>query len=60
MEPASAAAILSEMTNDLTLVAKIPDSMQTSKSALILQNTETNDGSSGYDEDDGDEKQMKN
>ena len=38
MEPASAAAILSEMTNDLTLVAKILDSMQTSKSALILQN----------------------
>lgn len=38
MEPASAAAILSEMSNDLTLVAKILDSMQTSKSALILQN----------------------
>lgn len=38
MEPASAAAILSEMTNDLSLVAKILDSMQPSKSALILQN----------------------
>ncbi len=38
MEPASAASILSEMTNDLSLVAKILDSMQTSKSALILQN----------------------
>lgn len=38
MEPASAAAVLSEMTNDLNLVAKILDSMQTSKSALILQN----------------------
>ena len=38
MEPASAEAILSEITNDLTLVAKILDSMQTSKSALILQN----------------------
>lgn len=38
MEPASAAAILSEMANDLNLVAKILDSMQTSKSALILQN----------------------
>ena len=38
MEPASAAAVLSEMTNDLSLVAKILDSMQASKSALILQN----------------------
>lgn len=38
MEPASAAAVLSEMTNDLDLVARILDSMQTSKSALILQN----------------------
>lgn len=38
MEPASAAAILSEMANDLNLVAKILDSMQPSKSALILQN----------------------
>lgn len=38
MEPASAAAVLSEMTNDLNLVAKILDSMQPSKSALILQN----------------------
>ena len=38
MEPASAAAVLTEMANDLNLVAKILDSMQTSKSALILQN----------------------
>jgi flagellar motility protein MotE (MotC chaperone) len=38
MEPASAASILSEMTGDLTLVAEILDSMQSSKSALILQN----------------------
>lgn len=38
MEPASAAAILEEMSNNLTLVASILDSMQTSKSALILQN----------------------
>lgn len=40
MEPASAAAILEEMSNDLTLVASILDSMQSSKSALILQNME--------------------
>ncbi len=40
MEPANAAAILSEMSNDLTLVASILDSMQSSKSALILQNME--------------------
>lgn len=38
MEPANAAAILEEMTNDLTLVASILDSMQASKSALILEN----------------------
>ena len=38
MEPANAAAILTEMANDLNLVAKILDSMQPSKSALILQN----------------------
>lgn len=38
MEPANAAAVLSEMANDLDLVAKILDSMQTSKSALILEN----------------------
>ncbi|MCH5251985.1 MAG: hypothetical protein J1F22_03325 [Lachnospiraceae bacterium] len=36
MEPANAAAILEEMNNDLNLVARILDSMQTSKSALIL------------------------
>lgn len=38
MEPANAAAVLSEMTNDLTLVAKILGSMQTSKRALIMNN----------------------
>ena len=38
MEPASAAAILEEMTSDLNLVASILDSMQASKSAEILQN----------------------
>lgn len=38
MEPASAAAVLSEMTNDLTLVAKILGSMQTSKRAEIMNN----------------------
>lgn len=37
MEPANAAAILQEMSNDLTLVASILDSMQSSKSALILE-----------------------
>lgn len=37
MEPAKAAAVLSEMSNDLTLVSSILDSMQPSKSALILQ-----------------------
>ncbi|MCI5937648.1 MAG: hypothetical protein MRZ36_06620 [Eubacterium sp.] len=41
MEPANAAAILEEMTSDLNLVASILDSMQTSKSALILQNMST-------------------
>ncbi|MBO5488336.1 MAG: hypothetical protein J5972_00335, partial [Eubacterium sp.] len=38
MEPARAAAIMEEMTSDLSLLASILDSMQTSKSALILQN----------------------
>jgi len=38
MEPANAAAILEEMSNDLTLVASILDSMQSSKSALIIEN----------------------
>ena len=38
MEPANAAAILEEMSNDLTLVASILDSMQSSKSAEILAN----------------------
>lgn len=38
MEPASAAAVLSEMTNDLTLVAKILGSMQASKRAEIMNN----------------------
>lgn len=38
MEPANAAAVLSEMTNDLTLVAKILGSMQTSKRAEIMNN----------------------
>lgn len=38
MEPERAAAILEEMTNDLSLVASILDSMQASKSAAILQN----------------------
>lgn len=37
MEPANAAAILEEMSNDLSLVASILDSMQSSKSALILE-----------------------
>lgn len=37
MTPESAAAILEEMSNDLDLVAAILDSMQTSKSAAILQ-----------------------
>ena len=37
MAPESAAAILEEMSNDLDLVAAILDSMQTSKSAAILQ-----------------------
>ena len=41
MEPASAAAILEEMSSDLNLVASILDSMQASKSALILQNMTT-------------------
>lgn len=41
MEPVNAAAILEEMTSDLNLVASILDSMQTSKSALILQNMST-------------------
>lgn len=38
MQPANAAAVLSEMTNDLTLVAKILGSMQTSKRAEIMNN----------------------
>lgn len=38
MEPANAAAIIEEMSNDLTLVASILDCMQTSKSALIIEN----------------------
>lgn len=38
MEPANAAAVLSEMTNDLTLVAKILSSMQASKRAEIMNN----------------------
>lgn len=38
MEPEKAAAILEEMANDLSLVASILDSMQSSKSAAILQN----------------------
>lgn len=38
MEPERAAAILEEMANDLSLVASILDSMQSSKSAAILQN----------------------
>ena len=37
MTPENAAAILEEMSNDLNLVAAIMDSMQTSKSAAILQ-----------------------
>lgn len=37
MTPESAAAILAEMSNDLTLVASIMDCMQASKSAAILQ-----------------------
>ena len=38
MTPESAAAVMEEMSNDLTLVASIMDCMQASKSALILQN----------------------
>lgn len=38
MEPANAAAVLSEMTNDLELVAKIMGSMQASKRADIMNN----------------------
>lgn len=38
MEPANAAAVLSEMTNDLNLVAQIMESMQTSKRAAIMNN----------------------
>lgn len=38
MEPASAAAVLSEMSNDLTLVAQILGSMQSSKRAEIMNN----------------------
>ncbi len=38
MEPERAAAILEEMSNNLSLVASILDSMQASKSAAILQN----------------------
>ena len=41
MEPARAAAILEEMSGDLKLVASILDSMQSTKSALILQNMST-------------------
>lgn len=41
MEPANAAAILEEMSNDLNRVASILDCMQTSKSAAILQNMTT-------------------
>lgn len=41
MEPANAAAILEEMSNDLTLVAGIMDNMQASKSAEILANMST-------------------
>ena len=42
MEPANAAAVLSEMTNDLNLVAKILGSMQSSKRALIMNNMAPN------------------
>lgn len=38
MTPETAAAVMEEMTNDLTLIASIMDCMQASKSALILQN----------------------
>lgn len=38
MEPANAAAVLSEMTNDLELVAKIMGSMQATKRAEIMNN----------------------
>lgn len=38
MEPANAAAVLSEMTNDLNLVAKILGGMQASKRAEIMNN----------------------
>ena len=38
MEPANAAAVLSEMTNDLELVAKIMGSMQSAKRAAIMNN----------------------
>lgn len=41
MEPANAAAILEEMSNDLNLVASILDNMQASKSAEILANMST-------------------
>lgn len=41
MEPAKAAAILEEMSNDLSLVASILDNMQSSKSAEILANMNT-------------------
>ncbi|MCR4604982.1 MAG: hypothetical protein K5639_03180 [Eubacterium sp.] len=40
MQPAQAAAALTEMSGDLDLVAKILDSMQASKAALILDQIE--------------------
>lgn len=41
MEPANAAAILEEMSNNLTLVASILDNMQPAKCAEILANMKT-------------------
>lgn len=41
MEPAQAAAILEEMSNNLNLVASILDNMQASKSSQILANMST-------------------
>ena len=43
MEAANAAAILEEMSCDLTLVASILDNMQASKRAEILANMRTNE-----------------
>ncbi|MBQ6537494.1 MAG: hypothetical protein IJL75_01150, partial [Eubacterium sp.] len=40
MQPAQAAAALTEMSGDLTLVAKILDCMQASKAAVILDQIE--------------------